>query len=560
MSDYDKYKPWNTENFSGKVKYILDNNEEYEVFREFNKKNPKIYNENLEDISSNFSIDKTKGNQFFIEQTGIDENLFFNTMTICQDEVVLDNAKQNVLVQKITNVVSSGDDNVSYKKTIDKLNKKMLEEVGTARTVGRPINIIEDEIKGLEENINELELYKVKVQNSEIEKEEINTKLKRVQEELNILKNIQEYKRSEQLEEQKIDITVTKLKEYKDKLKLIKDEKEKSSATNTNKNYINPIILLTILILIIGLSVLLKNALISTFMGIISAIIFFVNFNKYSKFKDKKIKQDEETIRYNKEIEIIQESVKQYNDEIEKGRKEIEQNQIEVKNELANKFGNSQLIENYIYEDIQKIDIEIDNKQNQCNEIMLRENTFDIEKNNIYLQLENLVKQEERLQYLYEQKAELNKLSNSIKYAQEGLEEAYTIMKNTVTPRFTEELTDIIKQITNEKYKKVKFNDTDGLTVELENGEYINCNKLSIGTIDQMYLALRLSVLNQISKETMPLILDEPFVYYDKERLENILKYLSQECNNRQIIILTCTNREIEVLDSIGIGYNLIEL
>ena len=133
-------------------------------------------------------------------------------------------------------------------------------------------------------------------------------------------------------------------------------------------------------------------------------------------------------------------------------------------------------------------------------------------------------------------------------------------MKNTVTPRFTEELTNIITKVTNEKYKKVKFNDIDGLTVELENGEYVNCSRLSIGTIDQMYLALRLSILSEISKETMPIILDEAFVYYDKERLENIFKYIAGEYNNRQIIVLTCTNREIEALDELGVEYNLIKI
>ena len=69
FSDYDKYKPWETEEFSGKLKYVLDNGKKYEVFRDFNKKNPIIYNEQLEDISKQFTIDKTYGNQFFIEQT-----------------------------------------------------------------------------------------------------------------------------------------------------------------------------------------------------------------------------------------------------------------------------------------------------------------------------------------------------------------------------------------------------------------------------------------------------------------------------------------------------------
>ena len=410
----------------------------------------------------------------------------------------------------------------------------------------------------MEADRNELEFYKVKFQNLDQEKVNIKTRLNETKKELEILKAIKEYKQTEQLEEQKIGITINKLSEYKDKLKSVGVDAH--IDPQTKNKHLNPIILLLILIIITGASAIFRNAILSAAIGIISAIIFFVNCYKYDKSKKEISKQNEEKIKHNKEIELLQENIKQCNDEIETERQKIEQNQCNAKKELANKFGNSNIIENYIYEDVQKIAQEIDNKQNQYNEAMLKENTFDIEKNNIYLKLENLVKQEERLQYLYEQKAELNKLSNSIKYAQEGLEEAYTIMKNTVTPRFTEELTNIITKVTNEKYKKVKFNDIDGLTVELENGEYVNCSRLSIGTIDQMYLALRLSILSEISKETMPIILDEAFVYYDKERLENIFKYIAGEYNNRQIIVLTCTNREIEALDELGVEYNLIKI
>ena len=49
----------------------------------------------------------------------------------------------------------------------------------------------------------------------------------------------------------------------------------------------------------------------------------------------------------------------------------------------------------------------------------------------------------------------------------------------------------------------------------------------------------------------MPIILDETFAYFDKTRLENVLKFLSKEYENKQIIILTCTNREMEVLEEI---------
>ena len=64
----------------------------------------------------------------------------------------------------------------------------------------------------------------------------------------------------------------------------------------------------------------------------------------------------------------------------------------------------------------------------------------------------------------------------------------------------------------------------------------------------------------ELCKESMPIILDEAFAYYDEERLENILEYLNEECKDNQIIIFTCTNREKYILDKGNMNYNLINL
>ena len=157
ISDYDKYKPWVGEEFSGRIEYELDNKEKYVIFRDFNKKNPKIYNEQMQDISKDFNIDKTRGNEFFIEQTKIDEDTFLSTLAINQEEVKLEKSNQNILLQKIANLVGTGEDNVSYKKAIDRLNKKQLDEIGTERSREKPINIVTRRIQNLEEEINILE-------------------------------------------------------------------------------------------------------------------------------------------------------------------------------------------------------------------------------------------------------------------------------------------------------------------------------------------------------------------------------------------------------------------
>ena len=49
IPDFEKYKPWAKEEYSGKISYILDNNEEYEIFREFKKKTPIIYDKEKND-------------------------------------------------------------------------------------------------------------------------------------------------------------------------------------------------------------------------------------------------------------------------------------------------------------------------------------------------------------------------------------------------------------------------------------------------------------------------------------------------------------------------------
>ena len=169
-SDLEKYTPWEGEDFSGKIEYELDNGKKYEVYRDFKKKNPKIFNENMEDISKEFNIDKSKGNEFFYEQTNIDEELFLSTVVVGQAETRLGKQEQTVLVQKISNLVGTGNDNVSYKRAIDRINRRQLDEIGTDRSREKPINILERKIQNLEEEKNELKLYENKKYDLEEEK------------------------------------------------------------------------------------------------------------------------------------------------------------------------------------------------------------------------------------------------------------------------------------------------------------------------------------------------------------------------------------------------------
>ena len=224
ISDYDKYKPWNTEEFSGKINYTLDNGNKYEVFREFSKKNPKIYNSNLEEISKQYNIDKNKGNQFFYDQTKIDETLFLSTNIVEQNESVLDSNSQNLLTQKIANILSSGEDNVSYKKVMEKLSKKLIEEVGTERTVGRPINEVTEKIKEIK--LKKEELNNCSNINEEIKenKKYILEEIENIENEINLNKDIKISRENEEKEKEKIKIKEKINLDYEEKINNLKNK------------------------------------------------------------------------------------------------------------------------------------------------------------------------------------------------------------------------------------------------------------------------------------------------------------------------------------------------
>lgn len=571
ISDFEKYKPWNGEEFSGKIKYELDNKEEYEVYREFSKKNPKIYNKNLEDISKQFNIDKTKGNQFFYDQTKIDDLLFLSTNLVEQNNVVLDNNNQNILTQKIANILSSGEDNVSFKKVINNLSKKLLEEVGTDRSTDRPLNKALEELKELEKIKEELNNSNLKKEELKIEKEELENDLNNIEKEIEILKEIKNIKEYEEKENEKININNNIKKEFNEKINNLENKINNNLKNKkTKNNSINKINLILIFILII-LNILInfikipniteKTIIYFTIIYLIINLIIYLN----KKLKNNKLNKNEniEEIKIQKEIEILEENIKNKEKEIEILKNELINNNIIKKEEIKNKYKqniNEKDLNNLFDKNLLELNNELDHINKIFNNKRIELNSINIEEKNINEKLNKKLECDERIICLNETINELHSLERSINIAKETLEESYNEVKSKITPKFTKDLSLLIEKISNGKYKKANFDADKGLIVEKEDGEYINCNNLSTGTIDQLYLSLRLSAMNEISDENMPIILDEAFAFFDNERLKNILKFIYDNYKGKQIIIFTCSNREKEILDELNIKYNLVEL
>ncbi|MCX5758995.1 MAG: hypothetical protein NTU83_10915, partial [Candidatus Hydrogenedentes bacterium] len=66
--------------------------------------------------------------------------------------------------------------------------------------------------------------------------------------------------------------------------------------------------------------------------------------------------------------------------------------------------------------------------------------------------------------------------------------------------------------------------------------------RLSKGTVDQIYLALRLAMVQCLSEqeESIPMLLDDPFANYDDMRLDQALRLLARLAQTNQILLFTC--------------------
>ena len=561
MSDFDRYKPWDTEEFSGKMKYTLDNGKKYEIFREFSKKNPKIYDENMEDVSKEYSIDKNTGSQFFYEQTKVDEQAFTSTVVSYQNEVELDNQTQNILLQKIANTSSTGADNISYKKAFDKLNKKQLDEIGTTRSQGKPINIAIREIENLtsiNESLRRYENYKYEIEDK---KYALQNDIFKMNNQYEFANKINLIKQQQKVEEEKLKYGENKIDDIESKIQKLIAEKENVESNKITKrnadikkfNLTPYIIALVLGILLSAVSlVVIKNIIISIVCILIGVIIYALGIGKNNKIKAQNSaneKANNEVIQNNRDIEKKIYEINAQIELLEKNQKE-QVNEVEkIKNELLKNINN------------EKEKLKNDYFESNLNEKNIELHRLELDKENILPKLEELAENEEKLTYNKEIYEELKEKNNAINLAKQALEIAYQKMKNNVTPKFTQKLSENINDITNGKYNKVIINEEDGIIIELPNGEYKNANTLSVGTVQQLYMAFRLSMAEDISNENMPIILDEIFAFSDDKRLKDTIRNISKNfAENHQILLFTCTNREENILQELNLEYNKVIL
>ena len=554
ISEYDKYLPWLSTNFSGSMNYRLDNGNNYYVFRDFKKITPIILDRNRNDITLNFKQSK-KGIDFLEEQIGVDKKTFQNTSISYQKLVILDDKNKAEMSGKLANLISTGEENYSYDDIIKRLNNKQLEEVGTSRTKKRPINNLEERILKLEQERREVLNIKDKKERMTEEREETQKKFATVGYIKQMITEIKENFLKKETEKKIYTEIYNRIEKKKEE---IEEKKKERIDVITKEKVFDRIKWIYLILTLIAIPV--AYYYIYSLIAYVLLLIFIYIIAKNNS--DKRMADLEEKNRaVEKELNILRKDVIQDERVIQKEKKEFEERFENVKKEMFQKyknFVNREYLERILKKDIEGVFKEASEIEKEYENTMYRLSQINAERNVVESTSGKLAEIVEELEELKQEREKLLNYNDTIEIAKEILKESYDELKNNVGPEFDKKLSYIVKKITNGKYDDVYIDINHNIKMKTEHGEYVNLERFSTGTIEQVNLALRLAYIDTISKESLPIILDEAFAFYDDERLANIMRFLSQEYINRQVIIFTCSNREKKIIDEENIPANVV--
>lgn len=217
-------------------------------------------------------------------------------------------------------------------------------------------------------------------------------------------------------------------------------------------------------------------------------------------------------------------------------KNEVYNNEEEILNEI--KLKNNDLLN--IEKEIKDVEYLISSKELTCRSLFLID--------------EEIAEVKERIN-------SLEKKLKGVEIATNYMEKAFKELQKSFGPVINKKVEDIFKDVTKGAYKDLRVSEDYNLVVkDTKSNKIMDASYLSSGTYDQIYLALRLGIIDIIFEDKkVPIILDESFTQYDDNRLKTMLDIIYKRVYKNQIILFTCQKREINILKDKE-KVNIIEL
>ncbi|MBR5478663.1 MAG: AAA family ATPase [Clostridia bacterium] len=147
-----------------------------------------------------------------------------------------------------------------------------------------------------------------------------------------------------------------------------------------------------------------------------------------------------------------------------------------------------------------------------------------------------------------EELAEKNKNYEALSLASQLITELQTELARKFAPTVEKAAAEIFGYLTGERFKVVNIENADMALSVAENpaSPTRNILQLSGGTLDELYLSVRLALCEALLDKKVPIFLDDALVNFDDARVEKMLTLLKKLSNDRQIVVFSCHLREQE--------------
>lgn len=196
----------------------------------------------------------------------------------------------------------------------------------------------------------------------------------------------------------------------------------------------------------------------------------------------------------------------------------------------------------------QDVAIQIANLQQSLTETKQKQESLNEQIAKLQLEIEQLELSNDHSTAIYQYQMEVDTLQQQaeswaiLKVAQTALAQAKLNYQANHLEAVLQHTSSFFQTLTTGRYRNV-FAPMENESFEVEGNDYIRytIDKLSQGTVDQLYISLRLAISVVMSERyKMPLMMDDAFVHFDEARMNNMLAIVKQLAEKQQVIIFTC--------------------
>lgn len=572
---YTKYEPWiNPEVYRGMMR-VENDGKDYRFERNFNK-NEKSFRVIDEDLGR--ELDDNEIKQLF---RGLDESCYYNTISISQIGSATDKELENILKNYAANLGSTKSMEIDMKQALTSLDAER-KEIISENKVGSKESVIRD----MEESAEEIEMSKREqdtiISEIDLDRDKETELLAKKQdlagkdavrlEEMTKCSARKEnlYNEIMQLNHEidKASRTLTEITAQKGEMEKQLESKgiptrevmeRVSNALNKATNI--PIVFALITVVCLGCSIgmFMANPELLDFsskgilkIGIPAGLALAFLIATIVKFF-MNVKSKERLAENLKETKLIMDKLDALNNEKTYTERQLDNRRanLSVAKESLKNLEESELSSDDYSEEIKELDEEyaaLKEKIGKEQGVLEQKQEQDIE---LEKHIENL---KAKLQSIKNAEIEIRALEN----AKREIEEIAYEVRNSFGRRLNEKASYYMSKITNGKYNNIVIDDNLNVSVNGRNA-LISSFKLSKGTVEQIYMALRLAAADIIfENDTKPILLDDTFAMYDNKRMGNTMKFMAE--NLDQVIVFSCHTREKVMADKLGLDYYLKKL